>query len=124
LTGTAWLPGWARLLLAVLPDARPAFKQLSEQYSDIAFVSVDVDKVAPVAREYNIRAMPTVIFFKNGDKADDLMGANTVSLKDKVTAMTAQRLVHSRRPSGQPLPDSEALAVLRCATRGPGCGHA
>ncbi|MEW2529890.1 thioredoxin domain-containing protein [Streptomyces sp. NPDC047071] len=67
----------------------PTFRHLSEQHTDIVFVSVDVDKVAPAAQKYNIRAMPTFVFFKDGEKNDDLMGANKVGLEDKVKTLAA-----------------------------------
>ncbi|KAM4067303.1 thioredoxin domain-containing protein [Hirsutella rhossiliensis] len=67
----------------------PVFKQLSEQFKDIVFVSVDVDKVAPVAQKYGVRAMPTFIMFKDGNKCDDMMGANKVGLEDKITGLAA-----------------------------------
>ncbi|KAM4067340.1 thioredoxin domain-containing protein [Hirsutella rhossiliensis] len=67
----------------------PVFKQLSEQYKDIVFLSVDVDKVAPVAQKYSVRAMPTFIMFKDGEKFDDIMGANKVGLEDKIRGFAA-----------------------------------
>nr|WP_308409629.1 thioredoxin family protein [Streptomyces sp. A3M-1-3] len=50
---------------------------------------LDVDKVAPVAQKYSIRAMPTFIFFKNGERADDMTGANKVGLEGKVKMLAA-----------------------------------
>ncbi|MFH8405302.1 thioredoxin domain-containing protein [Streptomyces sp. NPDC018019] len=67
----------------------PVFKQLSEQYRNIVFLSVDVDKVAPVAQQYSIRAMPTFLFFKDGDRSDDITGANKVGLEDKAKMWAA-----------------------------------
>ncbi|GAA5086936.1 thioredoxin domain-containing protein [Nocardia iowensis] len=55
-----------------------------EQYQNIVFVSVDVDKVAPVAQKYGCRTTPTFMMFKNGNKSDDLMGPNKAGLEDKV----------------------------------------
>ncbi|MEU1073506.1 MULTISPECIES: thioredoxin domain-containing protein [unclassified Streptomyces] len=67
----------------------PAFKQLSEQYKDIMFVSVDADKVAPAAQKHSIRSMPTFIYFKNGEKSGDLLGADKTALEDKVKMWAA-----------------------------------
>jgi len=67
----------------------PVFKQLSEQFKDIVFVSVDVDKVPAVAQKYSVRAMPTFMMFKDGEKCDDIMGANKVGLEDKIKVFAA-----------------------------------
>ncbi|KAK3182127.1 thioredoxin trx1 [Lecanicillium sp. MT-2017a] len=67
----------------------PVFKQLSEQFKDIVFVSVDVDKVAPVAQKHAVRAMPTFIMFKDGSQVDDMMGANKAGLEDKIKLLAA-----------------------------------
>ncbi|MGW7328354.1 thioredoxin family protein [Streptomyces sp. NPDC054840] len=66
----------------------PDFKRLSEQYADIVFASVDMDKVAPVAAEYSIGASPTFVFFKNGDRSDDdVIGAYRGKLEDKLRTL-------------------------------------
>ncbi|MEV0416543.1 thioredoxin domain-containing protein [Streptomyces sp. NPDC050448] len=67
----------------------PAVRHLSEHYTDIVFVSLDVDKVAPVAQKYSIRALPTFIFFKDGEKSNEVMGANRSELEDKVKMLAA-----------------------------------
>ncbi|RDA92764.1 hypothetical protein CP533_1432 [Ophiocordyceps camponoti-saundersi (nom. inval.)] len=67
----------------------PIFNQLSEQHSDIVFLSVDVDNVESVAQKYGIRAMPTFIMFKDGEKSADLTGANKTGLEEKIQALAA-----------------------------------
>jgi len=53
-------------------------------HKDNVFFQVDVDEAEDVAAEYNITAMPTFVFLKEGKKIDDLMGANADKLKDLV----------------------------------------
>lgn len=48
-------------------------------------LNVDVDEAEDVAVHYQISAMPTFIFIKNGQKVADLMGANADKLKELVT---------------------------------------
>ncbi|PHH92844.1 hypothetical protein CDD83_4516 [Cordyceps sp. RAO-2017] len=67
----------------------PVFHQLAEQFQDIVFVSVDVDKVVEVAKEYGIRAMPTFFMFRDGQKVDDLTGADKVGLEEKINVFSA-----------------------------------
>ena len=54
----------------------------SEQYMDkVDFYKVDVDEVPDVAQELGVRAMPTFMFFKNGEKVDEVVGANVRALE-------------------------------------------
>ncbi|WEW60894.1 thioredoxin trx1 [Emydomyces testavorans] len=53
----------------------PKVTELSEKYPDVGFYKVDVDEVSDVAQELGVRAMPTFVFFKNGEKVDEVLGA-------------------------------------------------
>ena len=76
----------------------PIFDQFSTQYTDVIFLKVDVDKVRvsfhlltfkfrnsspyqPVAQKYGVSAMPTFIFFKNGQKIHQFSGASKEQLE-------------------------------------------
>lgn len=49
----------------------------------MTFAKLDVDAVPDVAAELGIRAMPTFMLFnKDGNKADEMLGANPQGLKD------------------------------------------
>ncbi|CEG77614.1 Putative Thioredoxin [Rhizopus microsporus] len=58
---------------------KPVIHKLAEKYTDILFLVVDVDERADIASEYGIRAMPTVMFFKDGAKADEMVGAAPIT---------------------------------------------
>ncbi|KAK4100774.1 hypothetical protein N658DRAFT_507454 [Parathielavia hyrcaniae] len=45
------------------------------------FAKFDVDAVPDLAQELGIRAMPTFIFFKNGEKVEEFLGANPPALE-------------------------------------------
>ena len=62
----------------------PQLEEMDKTMDDVVFLKVDVDEAEEVAQEYNISAMPTFIFFKNGKKIDDFMGANSDKLKDMI----------------------------------------
>lgn len=47
----------------------------------IAFYKVDVDEQEQISQEVNIKAMPTFVFFKNGEKLGDVVGANPQKLQ-------------------------------------------
>jgi len=54
----------------------PKLVQMSEEFPNVKFYKIDVDEASDVAQELGIRAMPTFIFFKNGEKVAEVVGAN------------------------------------------------
>ena len=46
----------------------PKIEAMAGEMSNVVFLKVDVDEAEDVAQEYNISAMPTFIFLKNGTK--------------------------------------------------------
>ncbi|KAJ3478879.1 hypothetical protein NLI96_g9451 [Meripilus lineatus] len=54
----------------------PIFEKLSDQFPNAEFYKVDVDEQPDISQEVGVRAMPTFIAFKNGEKLGDLVGAN------------------------------------------------
>lgn len=59
----------------------PKVVKFSEQYPNAKFFKVDVDEVSDVAQELGIRAMPTFLLFKNGEKVGEVVGANEKALE-------------------------------------------
>lgn len=51
-----------------------------EEFKDIFFAKIDVDELPEVSQELGIRAMPTFMLFKDGEKAEELVGANPAAL--------------------------------------------
>ncbi|GAX26773.1 thioredoxin 1 [Fistulifera solaris] len=62
----------------------PIFEKLSDEIDTVVFAKVDVDEADDVAGLCGISAMPTFQFFRNGQKIDELMGANVEALHQKV----------------------------------------
>ena len=62
----------------------PIFEQMSNDYGEVQFVKVDVDANAETAQACGVQCMPTFQFFKNGQKIDEMSGANDAALKAKV----------------------------------------
>lgn len=60
----------------------PIFATLSEKYTNVAFFKVDIDEQPEIAQEVGIRAMPTFVVFKNGEKIDELVGASPPKLEE------------------------------------------
>lgn len=54
----------------------PKVVEFSKEFPDVDFIKVDVDDLSDVAAEYSIRAMPTFLLFKGGEKVAEVVGAN------------------------------------------------
>jgi thioredoxin 1 len=53
----------------------------SEEFKDkVDFYKIDVDEAPDVAQELGIRAMPTFVLFKNGEKVKEVVGADKRAL--------------------------------------------
>jgi len=54
----------------------PLVEEISNEYEGKAIVGkVDVDSNQAIAAKYGIRNIPTILFFKNGEVADKVVGA-------------------------------------------------
>jgi thioredoxin 1 len=53
----------------------PIYDKLSEEYGDFKFCKIDVDQNPQTARHYNIVSIPMQMFFANGEKVDEILGA-------------------------------------------------
>ncbi|KAK2462880.1 hypothetical protein APHAL10511_005078 [Amanita phalloides] len=53
----------------------PVLDKLASSYPEVGVYKVDVDAQEKIAQEVGIRAMPTFILFRNGEKVNDLVGA-------------------------------------------------
>ncbi|OCB89011.1 thioredoxin [Sanghuangporus baumii] len=63
----------------------PIFEKLAETSGDeVEFYKVDVDTASDIAQEVGIKAMPTFMLFKNGEKVDDLLGAHPQKLQELI----------------------------------------
>ena len=58
--------------------------RFSDKYTDARFYKLDVDEVPDVAQELSVRAMPTFMLFKDGDKVGEVVGANPVALESAI----------------------------------------
>ncbi len=68
----------------------PVFVELSKKFPEIAFLKVDVDQLRDVAQEWDVQAMPTFIFIKDGKAVGKVVGAVKDELERKVAALATQ----------------------------------
>ncbi|MFP4625432.1 MAG: thioredoxin family protein [Natronomonas sp.] len=52
----------------------PILEELLEDYPDVEFEKIDVDKEQDVANEYQVRSLPTVIVENDGEIVDRFVG--------------------------------------------------
>lgn len=66
----------------------PVIDQLHNEYGDRVNVGkVDVDNNPDTSMKYGVRSIPTVLFIKNGEVVDKVVGAATKSVyEDKIKA--------------------------------------
>jgi len=55
--------------------------RFSNTYPDAKFYKLDVDEVPEVAQDLGVRAMPTFLLFKDGEKLSEVVGANPKALE-------------------------------------------
>ena len=52
----------------------PILKSVSEKFEDVNFGEIDVDNQPEIVREQSVRSVPTILFFKNGEIVDKMVG--------------------------------------------------
>jgi thioredoxin 1 len=59
----------------------PLIDQLATEYSDRAKVyKLDIDANKPIAKQFGLRSIPAVMFFKNGELTETLVGVQTYEM--------------------------------------------
>ena len=54
----------------------PVVEQLGDEYPAVLVASkLDVDNNPAIARKYRVMNIPTILFFKNGEEVDKVVGA-------------------------------------------------
>ena len=56
---------------------KPILDEISNEVVDAIIGEVDVDQLPEITRQYGIRNIPAILFFKNGQIVDTQMGLTT-----------------------------------------------
>lgn len=62
---------------------------VDEANKDVVFARFDIDDVPDLANELGIRSVPAFFFFKDGNKVDNVSGANPPALTKAVKTLTS-----------------------------------
>jgi thioredoxin 1 len=62
----------------------PYFDSLSQQFTSITFVKVDVDENEELVSRYEVSCMPTIMVIRNKEKVDEMSGAAEEQLKQMI----------------------------------------
>lgn len=62
-----------------------------EDTGKVRIATLDVDNESAITSKYNIRGIPTVLFFRNGELvAEQRRGPNIQTIKDAIKALTSE----------------------------------
>lgn len=89
----------------------PFVEELSNKHTEVIFIKVDVDKNQELVQECQVSAFPTFHFFVNGNKVDEMRGANPSALESKVTSLKVSAGPYSFEGKGQTLGSSGSHQV-------------
>ena len=53
----------------------PIFTRMAKKYKQVRFARVNVDNAQDIAMKYGVHSIPTFIMFKNGEIANQMVGA-------------------------------------------------
>lgn len=57
----------------------PIMDELLSQNSTVGYQKIDIDNNSDVAQQYGVRAVPTIVFEKNGSVVQTVVGVNPKS---------------------------------------------
>lgn len=64
------------------------FEEMATEFSNIKFVTVNIDENTATAEAENISQLPTFKFYKKGMLLDEFLGASDMAVKNKLTALS------------------------------------
>jgi thioredoxin 1 len=67
----------------------PKYEAFSKTYTKVFFVKLDVDEVPEIAEKAEVRAMPTFQIYKNGQKVEEIVGADPAKLEAAIKKYAA-----------------------------------
>lgn len=69
----------------------PVFAEAAKKYTDVKFVSVDIDKLPETAKAFNVQAVPTVVFI-NSEGTTTFVGTDDLLPAEKFDELVKKYL--------------------------------
>jgi len=66
----------------------PVFAEMSEEFSAVKFIKVDVDEAPEVAQRFKVMSMPTFLFLRNGEVVGRFSGASADKLREMILQLS------------------------------------
>lgn len=66
----------------------PIYEQMEKMFPTITFLKVDVDEANDIAERFDIRAMPTFVFLKDGQRVAEIEGADVEGIGKTLERLT------------------------------------
>ena len=54
---------------------RPSIEKMEKEFTDVNFISIDVDQVPSLAKKYKIKSLPSLLLIKDGNEINRIDGA-------------------------------------------------
>ncbi|KFK31763.1 hypothetical protein AALP_AA6G156100 [Arabis alpina] len=67
----------------------PIFVEYAKKFVDVVFFKVDVDELQAVAKEFEVEAMPTFVYMREGVVIDKVVGAAKEEIQAKLEQHSA-----------------------------------
>lgn len=83
-----WCPP-CRLALSTL-------QKISSEFPEIDIVSVDIDQVPTVVGQFDIQAVPKILFFRNREKVGVMTGVNLNKLRKKLQSLSLPEIADAK----------------------------
>lgn len=66
----------------------PIIEELAEKMEEVKFVKINVDDNQEIASRFEVRSIPTLVFFKGGKMADRMVGGmDADALEEKIESL-------------------------------------
>lgn len=66
---------------------KPMFEKASQEFGNVNFFKVNVDKNQRIVSEFGVRSLPTIVFVRNGEEVERITGMTyEEKLKEKLNS--------------------------------------
>lgn len=98
--------------------AKPKYERVSDQFKDIIFIDIDVDKNEAIANRYDISGIPAFIYFKNGKEVRRHSGGSEgvdITIKNNISTLFGADRSTAVAQKQAPIKENVATAAVQGA---------